>query len=90
MATLKEKLELAEIELSKAESELSDWKRSISPNFEADKAAADAALLGLDKLDAAPRPTHPFAGSGDACAYAWPDGDEPSEPCGLARSEHRG
>lgn len=31
---------------------------------------------------------HPFTGAGFLCTYDWPDGDEPSEPCGRPRGEH--
>lgn len=39
-------------------------------------------------LGRARKATHAFVGSGAKCEYDWPDGDEPSEACGLSREEH--
>ena len=31
---------------------------------------------------------HDYTGTSSRCEYNWPDGDEPSEPCGLPREHH--
>ena len=55
-----------------------------------DPLSRDAAEARERELRAATRPdqTHPFTGTGDVCAYDWPHGDVPSEPCGLPRGRH--
>jgi len=40
------------------------------------------------EIETQPDQTHPFTGTGDVCAYDWPHGDVPSEPCGLPRGRH--